>query len=45
VVMAARGVDRARASQIITDAAHRAGQDAPSVARELMRPYLQDDAR
>jgi GAF domain-containing protein len=45
VVMAARGVDRSGARQIIADAARRAGQDSLTVARELLRPYLQDDAR
>jgi GAF domain-containing protein len=43
VVVAARGVNQAVARQIIADAAHRAGRDELSVARELIRPYLQDD--
>jgi GAF domain-containing protein len=45
VVMAARAVDRAEARQVIADAARRAGQHPLSVARELLRPYLRDDAR
>lgn len=45
VVMAARGVDRDRAREIIDDAARRSGQDALAVARELTRPYFPDDAR
>ena len=45
VVMAARGVDRAVAREIIADAARRAGQDSLSVSRELIGPYLQEDAR
>ncbi|HSF99354.1 MAG TPA: GAF and ANTAR domain-containing protein [Ornithinibacter sp.] len=45
VVMAAHGVDRAAARQIIADAARRAGQDSLSVARELVHPYLQDNSR
>jgi len=43
VVIAERGVDQARARRIIADAARRAGQDELVVARELIRPYLQDD--
>jgi GAF domain-containing protein len=42
VVVAAHGVTQARARQIIADAARRAGQDDLSVARELIRPYLDD---
>jgi len=45
VVMAARGVDRDGAREIIADAARRSGQDAVTVARELTRPYFTDDAR
>jgi GAF domain-containing protein len=40
VVVAAHGVDQARARQIITDAARRAGQVEVEVARELVRPFL-----
>ena len=42
VVMAAREVDQARARQIIADAARQAGQDELAVAREVIRPYLDD---
>ena len=42
VVVAAHGVDVEAARQIITDAAHRAGQDELEVARALIRPFLQD---
>lgn len=45
VVMAAHGVDRAGARRIIADAARRAGQDSLTVARELLRPYLGEDAQ
>ena len=42
VVMAARGVDEAHAREIIADAARQAGRDELSVARELIRPFLDD---
>jgi len=42
VVVAAHAVDVEAARQIITDAAHRAGQDELEVARALIRPFLQD---
>ena len=42
-VISARGVDQPEARRIIADAAHRAGQDELTVARELIRPYLGDD--
>jgi GAF domain-containing protein len=40
VVVAAHAVDEARARQIITEAARRAGQVELEVARELVRPFL-----
>lgn len=43
VVVAAHEVDEARARQLITDAARRAGVDELAVARELIRPFLRDD--
>ena len=42
VVIAACGVDEARARGIIADAARRAGQDELTVVCELVRPYLRD---
>jgi len=39
VVVAAHGVSEAEARQIIADAAHRAGQDELTVAREITRPF------
>jgi GAF domain-containing protein len=43
VVISSRGVSQARARRIIADAARRAGQDELTVARELIRPYLNND--
>ncbi len=43
VVMTAHGVDRQTARQMITDAAHRAGQDEFEVARALIRPFLEPE--
>lgn len=42
VVMAAREVGQARAREIIADAARQAGQDEVHVAREVIRPFLDD---
>lgn len=42
VVIAAHGVDEEQARRIITDAARRAGQDELAVAREIIRPYLDE---
>jgi GAF domain-containing protein len=42
IVMAAREVDEAHAREIIADAARQAGQDQLSVAREVIRPFLDD---
>jgi hypothetical protein len=42
VVMAAQAVDEVRARQIIADAARQAGQDELAVAREVIRPFLDD---
>ncbi len=42
VIIAAQGVDQEQARQMIADAARRAGQGEVDVARELLRPYLQD---
>lgn len=43
VVISAHGVSEARARKIIADAARRAGEDELAVAREIIRPYLDDD--
>ena len=43
VVIAAHGVDEDRARRIIAEAARRAGQDELAVAREIVRPYLDED--
>jgi len=42
VVMAAHEVDQVRAREIIAAAARQAGQDEFSVAREVIRPFLDD---
>jgi GAF domain-containing protein len=42
VVMAAQDVDEARAREIIAAAARQAGRDQLSVAREVLRPFLDD---
>jgi GAF domain-containing protein len=39
IVMAAEGVDEQAARRIISDAAHRAGQDPLDLARALVKPY------
>ena len=44
VVMAARDVDQDRARAIIADAARQAGQDEVYVAREVIRPFQDDDS-
>lgn len=45
VIIAAHEVDQEQARRIIADAARRSGQDEVDVARELLRPYIQDSDR
>jgi GAF domain-containing protein len=44
VVVAAQGVDIPTARQLLTEAAHRAGEDEIAVARALIRPFQEDQS-